>query len=128
MHELSICRSLIGQLDLISSQYPERKIAAIYMQVGPLSGVVPELLLDAFPLASIGTIAEDAELNCLESHVRVHCPDCGKDSNAAINNLTCPLCDNWLTQLISGDELILQRVELDAVGLKRDTTYYSPVD
>lgn len=114
MHELAICQSLIGQLDAIASDHPQKKIVVVHLQVGPLSGVVPELLRDAFPFASAGTAAENAELQFHESGVRVHCPKCGADSDASSNKLICGECGNWQTELIAGDELILQQVELDS--------------
>jgi hydrogenase nickel incorporation protein HypA/HybF len=61
-------------------------------------------------------MSENATLNCIEHGVLVHCPDCEKNSEVAINNLICPICDNWQTELISGDELILERVELESVA------------
>jgi len=113
MHELAICQSLIGQLNAIAYDHPEKKIVVVHLQVGPLSGVVPELLRDAFPIASAGTAAADATLEFHDTGVRVHCPECGSDSDTTSNNLVCSKCGNWQTQLISGDELILQQVELE---------------
>lgn len=114
MHELAICQSLIDQLNDIASDYPGRKIATVHIQVGPLSGVVPQLLKDAFPLASAGTVAENATLKCHASDIQVHCPKCGKDSEAGSNNMICHNCGNWQTELISGDELMLRQVELES--------------
>jgi Zn finger protein HypA/HybF involved in hydrogenase expression len=31
----------------------------------------------------------------------------------AANRLVCVRCDNWRTQLISGDELVLQRISMN---------------
>jgi hydrogenase nickel incorporation protein HypA/HybF len=113
MHELAICQSLVDQLDQIAGDYPDKRIAVVHLQIGPLSGVVPELLRDAFPIASAGTAAEDAELQFHQSEIQVHCPGCGRDSLVSSNNLTCSHCGNWQTQLVSGDELMLHQVELE---------------
>ena len=114
MHELAICQSLVNQLDEIAGDHPDKRIVIVHIQVGPLSGVVPELLQDAFPIASIGTAAENAELQFHNTGIRVHCSKCGADSDASSNNLTCSQCGDWQTELIAGDELILQQVELDS--------------
>jgi len=114
MHELAICQSLISQLDDIAGEYPDKLITVVHLQIGPLSGVVPELLRDAFPIASAGTAAARAELQFHNTEVRVHCPQCGEDSEVDSNNLTCRACGNWQTELTAGDELILQQVELDS--------------
>jgi hydrogenase nickel incorporation protein HypA/HybF len=114
MHELAICQSLIDQLDDIAGDYPDKRITVVHLKIGPLSGVVPELLRDAFPIASAGTAAECAELQFHDANIQVRCPKCGAESEADSNNLTCRQCGNWQTELIAGDELILQQVELDS--------------
>lgn len=116
MHELAICQSLVNQLDDIAEDYPDKRISVVHLKIGPLSGVVPELLQDAFPIASAGTAAAQAKLEFHNADIEVHCPKCGTDSIADSNNLTCRHCGNWQTELKAGDELILQQVELDSEG------------
>ena len=113
MHELSICQSLIEQLDEIAINHPAARIAVVHLQVGPLSGVEPQLLSEAFPIASAGTAAQDALLEFHNSEIRVHCRKCGADTAALVNKLICGECGDWQTDLLSGDELMLSRVELE---------------
>jgi len=97
----------------IADDYPDKYIAVVHLQIGPLSGVVPQLLRDAFPIASAGTAAYGAKLQITESDITVHCSQCGKDSPARSNRLICGHCGAWQTRLVSGDELLLERVEMD---------------
>ncbi|MDM8547030.1 hydrogenase maturation nickel metallochaperone HypA/HybF [Candidatus Venteria ishoeyi] len=113
MHELAICQALIQQLETISRAHQQATIAVVHLQMGPLSGVVPALLADAFPIASAGTSAQDALLKITEGPLRVRCSTCGAETDARINKLICGACGDWHTTLISGDELLLERVELD---------------
>lgn len=87
-------------------------VERILLQVGPLSGVEPALLQHAFPLAAAGTVAQDAELVIEPAPIRVHCSDCGAESQAAPNRLLCAACGGFRTRLVSGDELLLARLEL----------------
>jgi len=114
MHELSICQSLVSQLNDISSEYPNKVIVTVHLQIGPLSGVVPQLLRDAFPIASAGTAAANAVLEIHEGEIQVHCDRCGQDTVATSNRLVCSHCGDWQTMLVSGDELMLERVELES--------------
>jgi hydrogenase nickel incorporation protein HypA/HybF len=82
------------------------------LQIGPLSGVEAALLRNAYPLAAAGTLAEDAILDIEPAAVRVHCTQCGADSDATPNRLLCAACGSHQTRLVSGDELLLARVEL----------------
>lgn len=112
MHELAVCQALVDQVAGIVRQQGARAASRVTVRVGPLSGVVPELLRSAFPLAAAGSAAECAELQISETAVRVRCQTCGAETDAAANRLLCGTCGDWHTQLIAGDELILESVEL----------------
>jgi hydrogenase nickel incorporation protein HypA/HybF len=75
--------------------------------------VEPQSLLQAFPLASAGTIADHATLVIESLPIRVRCRTCNKESEATINQLTCRHCGDYQTQVISGDEMLLANLELN---------------
>ena len=104
------------QVETIAKDNDASRIASITLGMGPLSGVEARLLNHAYPVASADTIAEGAELIIQSTPVCVHCPTCGTESTVEPNHLICGHCNDWRTELISGDELLLIRVELD----KRD--------
>lgn len=114
MHELSICQALVDQLEGIAAQHPGKQVADVYLGIGPLSGVVPQLLSDAFSVARAGSCASTATLHIHESEIIIRCLSCGKQSPAKANRLLCSHCGEWRTDLVSGDELLLERVELEA--------------
>ena len=114
MHELSVCLSLLEQVGSIAAQRKSTRVTRIELRVGPLSGVEADLLRNAWPLASAGTVAVDAELVIEESDVVVHCSVCDARSEALANRLVCGRCGDFRTNLVSGDEMILQRVELES--------------
>lgn len=112
MHELAICQGLMNQLDRIAAENHASRVEKIYLHIGPLSGVVPELLQSAFSIACTNTVAAQAQLIIHALPVRVYCDRCDSESEASANRLVCGKCGNWQTRLLSGDELLLQRVEL----------------
>lgn len=113
MHELSICQALIEQVEQIAEEHHAIRVTDIYLTIGPLSGVEPHLLEQAFPFAAVGTVAENAQLAIDKSPIKVYCDSCGKETIVAANKLLCGECGTWQTELRSGDEMILQRVELE---------------
>ncbi|NIR59629.1 MAG: hydrogenase maturation nickel metallochaperone HypA [Gammaproteobacteria bacterium] len=113
MHELSVCQGLLEQVAGIASRHGARRATRITVRIGPLSGVVPELLEQAFPIARAGTFAAQAELVVETLPVRVRCRICGAETDAEPNRLLCGACGDHRTELISGDELILAQVELE---------------
>ena len=113
MHELAICNALIGQLEIVAREQHAAKVVTIVVRIGPLSGVESTLLQRAYLIASQGSVAESAELTVKLMPIRVYCRECGAESDAVINRLICAKCGDWKTKLISGDELLLERVELE---------------
>jgi len=112
MHELSVCLSLLQQMETIAKERNAARIEKIFLRVGPLSGIEPALLRNAYPLAVAGTIAADAELLIDTSDVVVSCTQCGAETTVRPNRLICSGCGDFRTRVISGDELILQRLEM----------------
>lgn len=118
MHELSLCQDMMDQVMAIAHQNRAEKVLRIIVRIGPLSGVEAQLLESAFTISRAGTLAEDAELVTETQAVRVYCGVCGTESEATVNNLLCRQCGDCDTRLVSGDELILARVELQSADDK----------
>ncbi len=112
MHELSICQALLAQVREIAQTHDAQHVKQITVAVGPLSGVEPALLAVAFQWARVGSCAADAELKFEQAPARVRCAECGIESECAPNRLLCGACGGFRTQVVSGDELFLVRVEL----------------
>jgi hydrogenase nickel incorporation protein HypA/HybF len=113
MHELAICQALIRQVTELADERSAVSVSDIHVSIGPLAGVEPQLLQNAFPIAAAATIADGAVLHIEDMAVRVYCPDCDVESEVAVNRLLCGQCGGWQTRLVSGDELLLARVELE---------------
>ncbi len=119
MHELAICQSLMDQVESIARERDANSVTSITIGMGPLSGVEAQLLKNAYPIASAGTVAEDAELLIEHLPIKVRCSQCGSESDAQPNKLTCKQCGDWRTTLISGDEMMLMSVELEKMKSKK---------
>jgi hydrogenase nickel incorporation protein HypA/HybF len=104
---------MLSQVMDIVRQQQARTVTCILVQIGPLSGVEPSLLAQAFPIASAGTPAAGARLVLESLPVRVRCEQCGAESDALPNRLLCGACGDYHTRLLSGDELLLASVELE---------------
>lgn len=102
----------MDQVEGLAREHHADKVASIVLQVGPLSGVEAELLRHAYPVASAGTVAENAELIIEILPIVVACTACGAETQASANRLVCGQCGDWQTRLLSGDEMLLARVEL----------------
>jgi hydrogenase nickel incorporation protein HypA/HybF len=113
MHELSVCQSIITQVTQIAHENDAQAVTKVIVQIGPLSGIEAPLLEHAFPIASAGSIAQDAALETQTLAIRVRCNICGNENEAPVNKLLCSACGSWQTSLLSGDEMLLKSIELE---------------
>lgn len=116
MHELSVCLALLEQVGRVAAERNARRVTKIVVQLGPLSGIEPDLLRNAYPLAAAGTPAEQAELVIESMDIVVRCEECGQETGASANRLLCGACGGYRTRIVSGDEMLLRTVELDRGG------------
>jgi len=120
MHELAVCQALMEQVESVAIEERADHVVAIHIAIGPLSGVEPCLLEQAFSVARAGSIAADAELVIESMPVQISCKQCGQTTEALPSRLVCGSCGDWRTSLVSGDELQLLQVELVRQALEPD--------
>ena len=113
MHELSVCLSLLQQVESIAAERNATGVTRIELEVGPLSGVEAALLRNAWPIAAAGSLAEQAELVIDTGELAVACTRCGARTAAAPNRLLCGECGDYRTRVVSGEDMTLVRLELD---------------
>lgn len=114
MHELSVCQALVAQLESVSAANGGGAVELVRLRIGPLSGIEASLLRQAFPLAAAGTIAHHAELVIEAAPIVVQCKECGARTEAAPNRMLCGACGGFRVRMSSGDEMLLESVELAA--------------
>jgi len=114
VHELSICQALLAQVTEIAGDRGADVVERIVIEIGPLAGVEPALLEQAFTFVRAGSCAANAVLSLETIGVTVSCMACGAQSQTTPNRLLCGVCGGYRTRIIAGDELRLRRVELRA--------------
>ncbi len=116
MHELAVCQGLLREVEAVARAHEAERVVGVTVRVGPLSGVEPDLLESAFPLASAGTNVAHAHLVIERAPIRVRCLICARESEVPSTRLLCVHCGEWRVELLSGTELLLTRVELTRGG------------
>lgn len=113
MHELSIIASLFEIMTEKAQEKKAKKIVRVKLQVGKLSGVVPELLQTAFDMYKKETIASESELKIREVPLKIECKTCGKKMVKDDFVFICSYCGSKDLTTLSGTELILEKMELE---------------
>jgi hydrogenase nickel incorporation protein HypA/HybF len=108
MHELAIAEDV---LDTITARTVDRKVHAVRLEVGRLSGVSADALRFCFELAAAGTGVDGAVLDIVEPPGRARCLTCSREFGLADPILLCA-CGSSDVRVLAGDELRILSVEV----------------
>ena len=113
MHELSLTQNLIE----IAEEHARREgasiITSVTMEIGSLSGVIPEAIEFAFEACSKGTLAEGAALEIRYIQARGRCQECARECEMESLIDGCPACDSYALEILQGQEMALTEMEID---------------
>ena len=110
MHELALAEAIVA---IAEEHAGARRVARVELAVGGLRQVVPEALAFAFDLVAAGTPVEGAELVIEEVPVCVRCARCAAESEAREFPLACASCGSVDVEVVAGDELLVESLELE---------------
>jgi len=113
MHELSIAKSILEIALRRAESAGFRRIHSVYLKIGRLSGIEPDSLRFCFGVISADTIAESAKLEVELVPLRAKCAGCGEEFEMAEVDFMCPGCHNENVEVISGTEMLMDRMEVE---------------
>ena len=111
MHELSLVRSLIRQVESILDEEGGQAVE-IEVAIGPLSGVEPLLVQSAFQQLAPDTQLADAVLCIEQTQLLACCRDCPCEFEIHGFLFECPACQSRRVDVTSGDAFRLISVSV----------------
>jgi hydrogenase nickel incorporation protein HypA/HybF len=115
MHELSIALSIVEGAEEELQRQGGGRVSAVFLKLGPLSGVVREALQFSCDLACEGTSLEGSSLVIEEMPIRIHCETCGGEGDPVSGQcLHCARCGDSRCRVMTGDELDFMALEIAA--------------
>ena len=108
MHELAIAESVV---DTVTQRLPGAKVTCVRLEIGALSGVVPDSIRFCFDLATEGTGLAGARLEISEPPARCRCRACGAEFQPDSPIVLCP-CGSPDVAVLAGEELKIVSVEV----------------
>lgn len=112
MHEFSIAESLLQSVADQLRANGATRVHALTVQVGALSGVVPDALRFAWDALAPGSAAAGAALTIEEVPVSCYCATCAREFAAGPGQYHCPACGERSADVRRGQELHLMRMEV----------------
>jgi hydrogenase nickel incorporation protein HypA/HybF len=110
MHELSLCRQIIKQVE--KSISIEKKVITVNILVGKISSVDCESLTFWFPTVAKSSRLASAKMIVETCDAKARCEQCDNVFHIDERYCPCPKCSSYHHQLLSGDELFIQSVEV----------------
>jgi hydrogenase nickel incorporation protein HypA/HybF len=113
MHEMSLVRSLIAQVDELVASNGGGALRRVRVQIGPLSCVEPALFTSAWEQWCAAAGRGGALLEIEEVPLVARCRACGRAFQPVRFCFRCPACGGIETETVSGDGVILHSITLD---------------
>jgi hydrogenase nickel incorporation protein HypA/HybF len=108
MHELSLTRSIV---DTIAERMDGATVTAVCLEIGRLSGVVPDSVQFCFGVVCAGTMLEGARLDIVAPEGRARCRDCATEFGLPDPIPLCP-CGSAAVEITTGRQLRIKSVEV----------------
>ncbi|TFG08395.1 MAG: hydrogenase maturation nickel metallochaperone HypA [Promethearchaeota archaeon] len=121
MHEFSFAYNIFKVAEATAIKYNAQKITEVYLEIGELTLIVPELLKQSFKMATTGSIAEGAKLIIEMLPGKIKCRECGKISKVTLNEeatltglqlFQCRHCKSKNTEVIEGKKANVKNIKI----------------
>lgn len=116
MHEMAIAESIIDIVTAKAESDGFTRVKEIRIEVGEMTGVVPDSLRFSFGFVSRGTLADGAELRVARLPITAACRGCGKGFTVKGIAFKCPHCGAASFHITGGKELRIVELDVDSGG------------
>ena len=118
MHEESLVRSLLHQVEELAQQHHATEVEDIEVEIGPLSGVESLLVREAFERLKDGCRLPNCTLTITSVGLMVFCNQCSRESELFDFQFVCTHCGSTSLRVLGGDafRLLNVRMQIESVG------------
>lgn len=113
MHELSIALGIVKIAEEESRKAEAKKVLAIELEIGSMSGIEREALEFAWPVAVKDTVLQDADRQIDWIEARARCAECHHEFDVENSFDTCPKCNSYFKDIFKGKELRVKSLEIE---------------
>ncbi len=111
MHELSVLVEVVRIVDEMADEQGINQVKAIVLQIGELSSVVPQFMVEYFPIVTDQKPRyKDASLEIETLPGLARCQGCGTVFNVVENEGWCPKCKSFDKDIVCGQEFFIKEV------------------
>ncbi len=113
MHELGVVFYVVKDVKKVAEENDVRHISAVTIELGEVSAVIPEYLVDCWNWArKKEPVMENAELRIEKMEAVSFCEDCKQEYPTIQYAKICPYCGSEHTFLLRGNEFNIKEIEV----------------
>lgn len=112
MHEMSLAEGVLQVIEDAAQRDGFQKVAAVWLEIGQLSGVEPEAMRFCFDAVTRDSVAEGARLEIIAIPGQGWCMACAKTVPMHEVFGECPLCGGYQLQVSGGTEMRVKELEV----------------
>jgi hydrogenase nickel incorporation protein HypA/HybF len=113
MHEMGITAGIIASVEEAAQEQGATKINEVRISIGDLTDIEEFALQFAWEALTPGTMAEGGTLVVTHVPGKSRCSMCGEEFEHDKWDLTCPKCDNFFIEALTGRELRIDTIDID---------------
>jgi hydrogenase nickel incorporation protein HypA/HybF len=113
VHELGLTQSIVDLALEYAAREDADRIVSVAVEIGSISGVIPEAVEFAFDVCRKGTIAEGARLEINHIPGRADCLECKQQVEIDAPTHVCPHCGGLSLKIIQGQEMKFTEMEVE---------------
>lgn len=110
MHELGVVLEIFDLIEEIMKEQDLKKVSSVTVEVGELSGILPDYLKECWKAARLGGTFDETELKLVYIPATARCA-CGAEYEMTKNNRICPECHKTNYEVIKGREFMVLSIE-----------------
>lgn len=110
MHEMSITQSVV---EICTQNAGGRRVTSVILEIGDLSGVVPDAIEFCFEACTRDTLLDGARLLIERVQALGRCRDCKAEFALSAYYDPCPACGGFGVDVLSGEELRVKELEVE---------------
>ena len=112
MHEFSVARALVTEIRRIVAGEGDGCVAAVELDIGPLSGVEASQLAEAFRILTADGELSQMALHLNEVPLEARCNSCCRQFEILDYQFRCPHCGDHNLLIERGDGVIIRTLTL----------------
>lgn len=110
MHELGVVLEIFDLIEEIMQERNLKEVCSVTVEIGELSGVLPDYLKECWNAARIGGTFDKTELKLIYIPSVARCA-CGEEYEMTKNSRICPSCRRTDYEIIKGREFNVLSIE-----------------